>query len=397
MLLKAKERTAPEKHVASDVVVFLALQIVYYFTRFWLASTPVLPLLFLLFFVTCRQSFQRKIFFDRGLLFFAPFFILTVPSAFVGLAEENVVACTYFIFLSFVLWVKETGRFWLDRKDHRTVRLFVWIYIGLVLPFLVFPQLQQFGTKPRALIDALALGYVTEDTHGLSAFYYHAGEFGVVTASLAAFLLTSFRVAAGKIRFFSVDFFLYLVLVTFVLISRSASGAILAVSALLLNLKGQRLVGVGIWTTMLLLCLSQFFFPTLMQAYTTGSFQWRYEMAQRVLVGSSLLHFSPTLINTLSNWTHSLLLDMRLCYGSLIGALFIVTILVLPFFKERRAFFGWHALFYCLTLVGPVGGGPAMLTLATVCAYAERKACSYRSAGEAALENEQKSLATTRS
>lgn len=369
-MLLGQKLPKPSKPLLIDVAGLFAILLLYYAIRFWTGSSIAFPIL--LAFVFCiRKSIGVNIFrlFDFRLL--SVFLLLIAASIPTTFAQNNSVAANYFIFLFVIFWCKATGQVWLTRLDHKRVQLLVSAYIFYALPFLLLPSLQQYSTKPAVLVDVIALGYVTEDTHGLLAFFYHSGEFGIVTAGLAALLSVSAFHKNGCFKAISIDMLLYLILFTFILVSRSTTGKIISVASLALTLKHGKYVGYGLWFVLLAQCLTQIFFIDNAINNTVGSFQWRYQMAKSVLSVTEMLRFSPDSINTLSSWPHSLLLDILLCYGKVVGVLFATALLVIPLLKERRSYMGWHALFFCACLVMPIGAGPSLYPAALACAYAE--------------------------
>jgi hypothetical protein len=369
----------PKRPCTLDIGTAISLLIFYFLVRFFLGSLIAMPFLVIftsLFIRALRPSVIRR----SGAVFFVPALVLALLAIPGSVLAGDVSAATYFGFLSLTLWCKAIGPAYVVCKSLKRLRRIVWTYLIITVPFLLSSTLQSMSTRVLSPQERIANLYVSEETHGLMAFFYHSGEFGVFSASLGAVLLTASMMAEGKYKVLSLDSVLFLVLSLYVLISRSTTGLVIVVYSAFATIFPGRVAGWATVWVFIVQFITQFFLAADMATVIgRGSLAWRYQMAAAITNAAPIVDFAPERITRLQNWPHSILMDYSLCFGLAGGMLFVLMQLWYSVSSANRYVRGWNALFLAAACINPMGAGPLGAMIATAFSFCKQPARQVRS------------------
>lgn len=320
--------------------------------------------LFIVFTVIRRVETLRAIFY-----IIAPLSLIVsaaVGAVYVGDAPSSryLAFCCAYLPLAFAVFREGDG----ERSNYQPLMI---CGIGIIcLAFWLFPQLPQYDdyTQVNYFIDE-------NERSRLRAIFAHANDMGISAAGFYVLMAHSIR---RNDRFISMILHLSAIVISLLLLfaSRSSTGYFIVATATMWRItdpKKTRILLVVLFVTLSALQLR--FYEAAMNFLQSGSFWWRFTMAERVDILSGILTFRPTMLSSQETWTHSMLLDISLVYGRLPVYLIIG---LLAWFGSVGRVNTVIAIFIPLitACIQPPGATPAaMFILITVCfSVAHRRA-----------------------
>lgn len=182
----------------------------------------------------------------------------------------------------------------------------------ICLAFWIFPQLPQYD-------DYAQVNYFIDENERsrLRGIFAHANDLGISAAGLYVLMAHSIKWhdrSLSKILHTSA----LLLSLLLVFASRSSTGYFIVVAGTMWRMIGPKKTRTFLVTSFIILSALQLhFFDAAIDFLKSGSFWWRFIMAERVDVLSGALTFQPTMVSSQETWTHSLLLDISIIYGRL--------------------------------------------------------------------------------
>ncbi len=367
-----------------NISFVMTLLLLYFLTRFVVGKLAIIFLL-----IAAVICFAKIIFINlrvQPIVFWIPTLLLASASM-ISLILSSDTLATYSIFTFAALFIHASGYSIFSPVNPKIIIPIVIVFIISVIPFIIYPELSLLGTQP---VDAAAevsaqlkkFKDVDEDTFRIRAYFYHSAELGQFATALFIVLSQTVKyfVSVRKTRlslayrFFEIAIYIGLIVVVQASDSRTAN-VILA-----LTLINRFFSGIPIALIAPIVLVAQFFtqifFADKIAAILqSGSFWWRYDMAQHVLNDLVPIRFWPHSLGSQSNWPHSIFLDFALVYG-LIGPfiLFLNQLSIFAFRQYRGVSFGWSCLFIVVVATNPVGASAVYIVMAIAFAYAERVA-----------------------
>jgi hypothetical protein len=265
--------------------------------------------------------------------------------------------CCAYLPLAFAVFREGDG----DRSNYQPMMI---CGIGIIcLAFWIFPQLPQYDdyTQVNYFIDE-------NERSRLRAIFAHANDLGI---SAAGFYVLMAHSISRRDRSISKALHVSALLISLILVfaSRSSTGYFVVATGTmwrLINPKKTRIILVVCF--IILSALQLRFYDVAMDFLESGSFWWRFTMAERVDVLSGILTFQPTMVSSQETWTHSLLLDISIVYGRL--AVYLIVCL-LAWFGAVGAVNTVIAVFIPLitACIQPPGATPAALFILIVICF----------------------------
>jgi hypothetical protein len=367
-----------------NISFIIALLLLYFLTRFLVGKLAIIFLLIAA--VTCFAKIILMNLRAQPIVFWIPTLLLALASM-ISLIVSSDTLATYAIFTFAALFFHASGYSMFSPINPRLIIPIVIVFIISVIPFIAYPELSLLGTQP---VDAAAevsaqlkkFKDVDEGTFRIRAYFYHSAELGQFATSLFIVLsqTVKYYVSVQKVRlsstYKSLEIALYIGLIVVVQASDSrTANVILALTLINRFFSGIPIALVGPIVLVAQFFTQIFFADKISAILQSGSFWWRYDMAQHVLNGLVPIRFWPHSLGSQSNWPHSIFLDFALVYG-LIGPfiLFLNQLLILAFRQYRGVSFGWSCLFLVVVATNPVGASAVYIVMAIAFAYAERVA-----------------------
>jgi hypothetical protein len=264
-------------------------------------------------------------------------------------------------------------------KFDRPMRWYTALFCLSLIAFVIFPSLPQYDDQ-----DYLAYGVQQIDGERLRGIFPHANDLGIFAAALALFNLWRTNFAIRSL--FSFDIALIAICAVITVYSGSVSGMIVLLGGAVWRIFGDQIALNALRVGLVIISALQLLFYGWAQDFlVAGSFWWRFHMAERVWEIVPIVHLRPDLIASQVTWSHSIILDLLLTYGTFLTVLAVVGVLIYTFFCKARV--GAAILIVILPMcVQPPGALPASFMI-LVFAVAS---CIVRAPGRPAL-------ATTRS
>lgn len=328
-------------------------------------------LLFIVFAVIRRVETLRATFY-----IIAPLLLVisaTIGAVYVGdePSSRYLTFCCAYLLLAFVVSREGDG----ERLNYQPMMI---CGIGIIcLMFWIFPQLPQYD-------DYTQINYFIDENERsrLRAIFAHANDLGISAAGLYVLMAHSLRRHDRSVSAILHGSALMLSLLL-VFASRSSTGYFVIASGTMWRMVDPRKTRIVVVVLFVILAALQLrFYDAAMDFLQSGSFWWRFTMAERVDVLSGIVTFEPTMLSSQETWTHSLLLDISLVYGRLPAYLIVG---LLAWFGSVGRVNTVIAVFIPLitACIQPPGATPAALfILITVCfSIAHRRAGRDRVAG----------------
>lgn len=243
----------------------------------------------------------------------------------------------------------------MDFSFAKLDRLVFW-YTGLfclsLIAFVIFPSLPQYEDS-----EYLAYGVQQIDGERLRGIFPHANDLGIFAAALALFNLWRTNIAVRSL--WSFDILLIAICAVITIYSGSISGLIVLLGGVVWRIFGDFVALNALRVGLVVISVLQLlFYGWAQDVLISGSFWWRFHMAERVWEISPLVHLRPDLIASQETWSHSLILDLLLTYGIFLTIVAVLAILIYTFFCGTRTAVG--TLIVILPMcVQPPGALPA--------------------------------------
>lgn len=340
---------------------YLALCLAYPVIRYASDSATVVAslavLLFILFTIVRRVETLRAIFYIMAPLSLA--IAAAIGAIYVGdkASFRYLAFCCAYLPLAFAVFHEGDG----ERSTYQPLMI---CGIGIIcLAFWVFPQLPQYDdyTQVNYFIDE-------NERSRLRAIFAHANDLGISAAGFYVLMAHSVR---WKDHSFSKVLHALALLISLLLVfaSRSSTGYFVIATGTMWRLtdsKKTRIVLVVVFVILSVLQLRLYGFA--MDLLESGSFWWRFTMAERVDILSDALTFHPTMVSSQETWTHSLLLDISIVYGRL--AVYFIVFLLAWFGTVGRANTVIAVFIPLITAcIQPPGATPAALFILIVVCF----------------------------
>lgn len=259
-------------------------------------------------------------------------------------------------------------------KFDRPMRWYTALFCLSLIAFVIFPSLPQYDDQ-----EYLAYGVQQIDGERLRGIFPHANDLGIFAAALALFNLWRTNFAIRSL--FSVDIALIAICAVITVYSGSVSGMIVLMGGLVWRIFGDQIALNALRVGLVIISILQLlFYGWAQDVLVSGSFWWRFHMAERVWEIVPIVHLRPDLIASQETWSHSVILDLLLTYGIFLTVLALVGVVIYTFFCKARV--GAAILIVILPMcVQPPGALPASFMI-LVFAVAS---CIVRSPGRPAL------------
>jgi hypothetical protein len=271
---------------------------------------------------------------------------------FIALFTAEQSAIKYLAFCLFYVLIAIVA---IDFSFAKLERLVFW-YTGLfclsLIAFVIFPSLPQYEDS-----EYVAYGVQQIDGERLRGIFPHANDLGIFAAALALFNLwrTSFTVRS----IWSIDILLIAICALITIYSGSVSGLIVLLGGVLWRFFGDFVVLNALRIGFVVISVLQLlFYGWAQDVLISGSFWWRFHMAERVWEITPIVHLRPDLIASQETWSHSLILDLLLTYGIFLTIVAVLAILIYTFFCGSRTAVGMLIVILPMC-VQPPGALPA--------------------------------------
>ncbi len=340
---------------------YLALCLAYPVIRYASDSATVVAslavLLFILFTIVRRVETLRV-----TLYIMAPLSLViaaAIGAIYVGdnTSFRYLAFCCVYLPLAFAVFHEGDG----ERSNYQPIMI---CGIGIIcLAFWIFPQLPQYD-------DYSQVNYFIDENERsrLRAIFAHANDLGISAAALYVLIANSIRRhdrSLSKILHASA----LLVSLILVFASRSSTGYFVIMMGTMWRMVNPEKTRIIIVVSFLILsALQLIFYDAAIDFLESGSFWWRFTMAERVDVLSNALTFQPTMISSQETWTHSLLLDISIVYGRL--AVYLIVCLLAWFGAVGRVNTVIAVFIPLMTAcIQPPGATPAALFILIVVCF----------------------------
>ena len=346
----ARSKSASPKLIYSFILLQLCV-IFYPIARF--ASKPLsLSILLAVVLISARTLILNKRAAFRFLKM-APGHLILITAIILALGENNTVATTYLVFLLLYLLLASVIVDLQFKQDS-----WIPVYGGLLVALLIVAFANSEWLQHLRGEDFFGIDLPNPSMGDLRqrAFFLHSNDMGIYCAGLAILCLRS---SSSGWQLTCLRWAAVVALLWCTILSDSTTGEFAFAAGWVLTFIP---VTWGLASLALLFSaafVSQMFFAAEVASYLQGgSFWWRYAMASDVANASKAISFNPVSITGQASWTHSLILDSRLMFGTLptIG-LFILFMMAIKSLSRPTAA-GLLIVALC-AVVQPAGAMPA--------------------------------------
>lgn len=360
-MLLGLQKISTQKSNLLDASKLICILLFYAMGRF--IYRPLLYCFFFAFlFIFFRSFYRNRKLFKQTIFVFVPIISIFFLAALGCYFSKDGAVANYDLITSVILFSLVVSPNLLSRSNSSTVRFVSVVFVVLVIPFIIFPKLENMGTYEESWIQAQKAMYVEPQAERARAFFYHTNEFAVFAAAFFILQLSAFFGGRQKMILNVIDFTLVVITLCFIYTTRSTTAYFAVVYGVIYRFSTRGIFSFLALFVFTLLTLAQLIYPREVADFIAkGSFFWRFNMASAILHSQqSWLDYSPTLFSylNLESWPHSFILDIVLCYGYLAGFLPLLTLFAMVFIKKMRPFIGWFSVFFATAAVQPIGAMP---------------------------------------
>lgn len=246
-------------------------------------------------------------------------------------------------------------------KFERPMRWYTALFCLSLITFVIFPSLPQYDDQVY-----LTDGFQQIDSGRLRGIFPHANDLGIFAAALALFNL--WRMSFSAKLFTSLDGALLAICALITAYSGSDSGIVVFLGGLVWRIFGDQIALNLLRIVLIVVSVMQLaLFGWMQDALVSGSFWWRFHMAERVWEITPIVQLQPALIASQETWSHSLILDLLLIYGVFLTILTLAMLLIYTFICKARV--GTAILIVVLPMcVQPPGALPASFMILVLAA-----------------------------
>ena len=319
--------------VVIDGPALFYLLMLFALTRFFIGSAS-LAVLAVFFAASLYASAKTRAYWSDFV--FYPCALVTAFASIYDYATQNLGQCSYFFYISLYLILIQS--FVKMRISYRKpeFRLFCVFFIVANFAFLIFPELAGYASAKAIAIIRSDIEYANPaDLARFHSFFMHANEVGIFTAAITWVAIKFVDGNDGWLNYL-VDVSVCLSLLAIIWMSGSETGAVIVSFAVLRRILSAKtvfilalLVVLGEWFTQLILA------GAIENILKSGSFWWRYLMADEITSHMAIIQFDPVTIGRLSNWPHSIALDSIVTFGlfgfAILGISFLLLALLVPY------------------------------------------------------------------
>ncbi|MEP2726939.1 hypothetical protein [Roseibium sp.] len=232
-----------------------------------------------------------------------------LPSAGAYVVGETV-AAKYLLFCSLIVIVSFVAAF-KNVVPSPKITLYVSLFSGLAaMAFLAYPEIGNYSAFREVEIGGIEGTY---DETRFRGYFVHGNDLGIFASGLLCLIIMMGSRQVGLKAGWAVG---GAVVSAAVIISESATAAIIVAVVVLWRFLNERVLTVLLAAVVSAVAVSQLWYSAAAaEVLESGSFWWRYDLADRVVRQSDLATLSPAALASEDSWSHSLIVDIVMIFG----------------------------------------------------------------------------------